>query len=171
MIVLILKVFETSPGCRNISKKNGVLVVDVMVLSLCKSRSLIGSRSSEIQFFAISNLLTTNSYLRSKLSVKGERSTIIMSCLRYTQEFQLLFMDELSVFLKESSIARNTEEGHVAYSYPKKPCIVFDVFACRLYSQVSWMMCHLVFESILTILVFYMRIVLQNIAQTCESIW
>ena len=49
--------------------------------------------------------------------------------LRYTQAFQNLSLYELSVFLKESTVHQNTEEGHLAYSYPKKPCIVFDVFA------------------------------------------
>ena len=37
--------------------------------------------------------------------------------LRYTQEFQNLFSYELAVFVKKSSILRNTEERHLAYSY------------------------------------------------------
>ena len=55
----------------------------------------------------------------------------MMSYSRYTQEFQYRFLDELFVFLKESLMVRNTEEGHLAYSYLKKPRISFDVFARR----------------------------------------
>ena len=107
-------------------------MVNVIVSFLRKSRSLIGSGSSEIQFFAISSLSTTNNYLRSKLLVKGDLFTIRMYYLGYTQEFWNRFLYETVVFLKESSKVRNTEEGHLAYSYSKKPYIAIDVFACRL---------------------------------------
>ena len=49
--------------------------------------------------------------------------------LRYTQEFQNLFSDELTVFLKESSIVQNTEEGHLAYSCSHMPSNVSNVIS------------------------------------------
>ena len=132
MIDLILEASNTSFSCQNLNKKNDLSLVNVIVSFLWKARSLIGSGSSKIQFFAISSLLTTNSYLKLKLSIKRDLMTIRMYHLRYTQEFQNRFLDEIPVFLKESSIVRNNEERYLAYSYSKKPCIVFDVFAWRL---------------------------------------
>ena len=124
-------------SCRNLNKKNGLLAVNVMVLFLWKLRLLIRSSSSEIQFPAISSLSTTNSHLRLNLLVKRDLLTSRMYHIFYTQEFQLLFLDETVVFLKKSSIVRNTEEGHLAYSYPKKPYITTDVFAWQKQSYVS----------------------------------
>ena len=49
--------------------------------------------------------------------------------LHYTQEFQCLFSDELTVFLEKSSIVRNTEEGHLAYSYSHMPSNVYFVIS------------------------------------------
>ena len=164
MTVLILKMSNAFLGCRNFNKKNVLLVVNAMVSFLWKSESSIGNSSSGIQFFPISNPSTTNSYLRLKLLVKDDWFTIRMYHLRYTQEFWNLFSDELTVVLKESLIVRNTEGKHLAYSYTRKPCIVFDVFSWRLYSWVSWMICHLVFESIFTTLLLCKVLIHQNIA-------
>ena len=101
----------------------------MMVSSSMKSVSLIGNRNAKIQFFAILSFSITNSHLRSKLLVVGDWLTIRMYHLRYTQEFQNRFLDETIVFLKESSILQNIEEGHLAYSYPKKPYVGFDILA------------------------------------------
>ena len=79
----------------------------------------------------ISSLSTTNSFLRLKLVVKSDWFTIRMYHLRYTQEFRNRFLVELVVFLKKSSIDRNTKEGHLAYSYLKKVYIAPDVFTKR----------------------------------------
>ena len=38
--------------------------------------------------------------------------------VHYTQEFPYRYLDELLIFLKETHFPRNTEEGHLAYSYP-----------------------------------------------------
>ena len=78
MIDLILKVSNASFSCRDMNKKNRLSIVDVMVLLLRKSSSLTGCKSSEMQFFMISTFSTTNSYLRLKLSVKGNKFTIKM---------------------------------------------------------------------------------------------
>ena len=127
----ILKVSNAFSGWQNLDKKNGLLVVDVIISFLLELRSLKRTRNAKIQIFAISSLLRTNSYLTLKLLVKWDSSTIWMYHLRYTQEFQNIFSDETFVFLKKSSMVRNTEEGHLAYSYPERPCISFDVFARR----------------------------------------
>ena len=36
-----------------------------------------------------------------------------------TQEFSCRYLDELLILLKEIRFYRNTEEGHLAYSYPQ----------------------------------------------------
>ena len=78
MIVLILKVSNASFGRGNRDKRNSILVFNVMVSFLWRERSSIGNRSFKIHFSAILTLSTTNSYLRSKLLVKGDWFTIRM---------------------------------------------------------------------------------------------
>ena len=61
---------------RNLNKKNGPSVVNAIVSFLWNFSSLIGSRSAKIQFFAISSLSTTISYLRLKLVDERDLFTI-----------------------------------------------------------------------------------------------
>ena len=130
MIVLTPEVSNIFSGYRNLHKKNHSLVVIVIVSGLWKPRSFRRTRNAKIQFFAISSLSKTNNHLKPKLLPKWDWFTIRMYHLRYTQEFQNLFSDELAVFLGKSSIVRYTEEGHLAYSYPhmhSNVCIVISL--------------------------------------------
>ena len=122
---------NASFGCLNPVKKSGLLAVNVIVSFLWKTRTLIETRSAKIQFSAISSFSTTNNHFKLKFLVRGDLSTIRMYHLCYTQEFWNLFRDETFVFLEESTVHQNSEEGRLAYSYPKKPCIATDRFAWR----------------------------------------
>ena len=53
-----------------------------------------------------------------------------------TQEFPCRYWDELLILFKEPHLYQNTEEGHLAYSFPKKPCIVIDQLALPLEPEI-----------------------------------
>ena len=53
------------------------------------------------------------------------------------QEFPCRYLDEKFIFLKETHFYRNTEEGHLAYSYPPMPGLMADQFWGSLERKVS----------------------------------
>ena len=168
MVVSILKVSNWYLCKRNLDEKNRFLVLSVLVSFLLKFMSLRRSRNTEIQFFAISNFSTTNGHLKSKSLLEWDWLTIRMYRLRYTQEFQCLFSDELTVFLKESSIVLNTEERHLAYSYSHMLSNVCNVISLidilELCNQLSNLGSNGVFVIVLVIVSQYHR----NRAEKCR---
>ena len=64
-----------------------------------------------------------------KLLIQRDVFTIRNDHLRYTQEFQCLFLDELSVFLVKPLIIRNTKEGHLAYAHSHMPSNVCNAIS------------------------------------------
>ena len=75
---MIVKVSETNPSHQKEAQGINLFFDESNGLLLRRKRNLIENKSSEIQFLSISNLSTTNNYLRLKLLVKGDGLTIRM---------------------------------------------------------------------------------------------
>ena len=83
----------------------------------------------KIEGFNYFDLLTTKTHLEELILSDIDTRTSVQHNLRYTQEFGDYYLDDWFILPKESSIHRNTEVRHLAYSYPQKPGIVYEVLA------------------------------------------
>ena len=108
----------------------------------CRSKFLWVDESGRwsSNFIDFTFLMTEGSFLNQDFP-GWNRNVSIEYHLHCTQEFPCRYLDEFFIFLKETRFCRNTEEGHLAYSYPRKPCILFDVLALSLDPEILLMFC------------------------------
>ena len=141
MNVFLTQPFEISRSVQNVADRFARLcfyrIESFLHIQIALGRSMTAMKFNFVDF---TYSRTEGSFLNQCLTV-WNRNMSKEYHPHSTQGFPRQYLDELLTFLKEIHFNRNGKDGHFAYSYPQKPCIVIDWLALDLDPKVLSTFC------------------------------